>query len=39
MSNNSSSDSADNIVPFGRYKGQPVEVMLADRPYCEWALA
>ena len=39
MSNNSSSDSADNIVPFGRYKGQPVEVMLADRPCCEWALA
>jgi hypothetical protein len=23
-------------VPFGKYRGQPVEVMMADR---EWALA
>jgi hypothetical protein len=26
------------VVPFGKYKGQPVEVMLADLSYCEWAL-
>ena len=24
------------IVPFGKYKGQPVEVMMADRPYTDW---
>lgn len=24
------------IVPFGKYKGQPVERMIADRDYCEW---
>jgi hypothetical protein len=29
----------DNLVPFGKYRGQPVEVMLADRSYCECALA
>jgi len=23
-------------VPFGKYKGQPVEVMAADAGYCEW---
>ena len=39
MSDHSAGDSADNIVPFGKYRGQPVAVMLADRPYCEWALA
>ena len=27
------------IVPFGKYKGQPVEQMMADASYCEWALA
>ena len=27
------------IVPFGKYKGQPVERMMADASYCEWALA
>ena len=26
-----------NIVPFGKYKGQPVEVLLADKNYSEWA--
>lgn len=25
-----------NIVPFGKYKGQPVEVLKADEPYCQW---
>lgn len=24
------------IVPFGKYKGQPVEVLTADTDYCEW---
>lgn len=23
------------VVPFGKYKGQPVEVMTADTDYCE----
>lgn len=27
------------IVPFGKYKGQPVEVMADDREYCDWLLA
>lgn len=24
------------IVPIGKYKGQPLEIMLADVDYCEW---
>ena len=24
------------VVPFGKYKGQPAEVLLADREYCDW---
>ena len=24
------------IVPFGKYKGQPVEVLIADRDYADW---
>lgn len=27
------------IVPFGKYKGQPVELLAADRDYCEWLTA
>jgi hypothetical protein len=27
------------IVPFGKYKGQPVEVLAADTDYCEWLTA
>jgi hypothetical protein len=27
------------VVPFGKYKGQPVEVMMADPPYCERVMA
>ncbi|MER6971170.1 hypothetical protein ABT304_08965 [Nocardioides sp. NPDC000445] len=27
------------IVTFGQYKGQPIEVLLADRNYCEWLLS
>lgn len=25
-----------NIVPFGKYKGQPVEVLAQDKEYCDW---
>jgi hypothetical protein len=28
-----------NVVPFGKYKGQPVEVLAQDRPYLEWLAA
>ena len=28
-----------NIVPFGKYKGQPVEVLAQDRPYLDWLTA
>jgi hypothetical protein len=24
------------IVPFGKYRGQPVEALAQDREYCEW---
>jgi hypothetical protein len=27
---------SSKVVPFGKYKGQPVEAMVADRDYCEW---
>jgi len=27
------------IVPFGKYKGKPVEAMAQDRDYCEWLQA
>jgi hypothetical protein len=30
--------SAD-IVPFGKYKGQPVESLLADQDYMRWLVA
>ncbi|UTF51823.1 hypothetical protein NLA06_08035 [Desulfomicrobium sp. ZS1] len=25
-----------NLAPFGKYEGQPLEVLLADKPYCAW---
>ncbi len=25
-----------NLVPFGRYEGQPIEVLLAEKSYCAW---
>src|SRR4030095_5425364 len=25
-----------DIVPFGKYKGQPVEVLAEDPEYCDW---
>ena len=27
------------IVPFGKYKGQPVDVLTADQDYCEWLVS
>lgn len=30
--------STNEIVPFGKYKGQPLEVIAHDREYCEWLL-
>ena len=24
------------LVPVGKYKGQPVEVLAADKSYCDW---
>ena len=32
-------DKITNIVPFGKYKGQPVEALAADRQYFEWLSA
>jgi len=28
-----------NVVPFGKYKGQPVEVLRGDTAYCDWLTA
>jgi hypothetical protein len=27
------------VVPFGKYKGQPIESMRADAAYCDWLMA
>jgi hypothetical protein len=27
------------VVPFGKYKDKPVELMISDRQYCEWLAA
>jgi len=29
----------DQLVPFGKYKGQPIEVLAADQDYCKWLVA
>lgn len=29
---------AESPVPFGKYKGQPLAVLIADRAYCDWLL-
>lgn len=29
----------NEVVPFGKHKGKPVEVLLQDKPYTEWLLA
>jgi len=31
--------STQDVVPFGKYKGQPLEVIATDRGYCDWLLA
>jgi hypothetical protein len=28
-----------SIVPFGKYRGQPVDALLADQNYLDWMLA
>jgi hypothetical protein len=28
-----------NIIPFGKYKGKPLEVLLSDPSYCNWKLS
>lgn len=35
MSNNTNRNQP-NVVPFGKYKGQPIEVLAADPKYVEW---
>lgn len=27
------------LMPFGKYKGRPVQVVAQDKPYCRWLLA
>lgn len=27
---------SNEIIPFGKYKGQPVDVLMNDKPYLEW---
>lgn len=29
---------SNDIIPFGKYKGQPIEVMAADQKYVEWLM-
>lgn len=31
-------EDSGGIVPFGKYRGQPVEVMMADQSYLDWML-
>jgi len=31
--------SETQIIPFGKYKGRPVESLAADREYCEWLIS
>jgi hypothetical protein len=35
----SSEDGADRIIPFGKYKGQPLAVVKQDRGYMDWLAA
>lgn len=30
--------SESRIIPFGKYKGQPVDVLSQDREYCQWLM-
>lgn len=36
MSYQKISNMSNEIIPFGKYKGQPVDVLKNDRPYLEW---
>ena len=37
MKNNpQAAGTGDSLVPFGKYKGQPLELMLADQDYLQW---
>lgn len=29
---------SNEVVPFGKYKGQPVEILRADDDYCQWLM-
>jgi hypothetical protein len=29
---------SSKLVPFGKYKGQPIEVLAQDRDYCDWLM-
>jgi hypothetical protein len=29
---------AGEVIPFGKYKGQPLDVLTADRDYCDWLM-
>lgn len=29
---------SDNIIPFGRYKGKPIEVLATDKEYVNWLI-
>jgi hypothetical protein len=31
--------SSDAVIPFGKYRGQPLEVLAADRQYADWLMA
>ena len=31
--------SNDKIIPFGKYKGQPLEALHGDPKYCEWLIS
>lgn len=30
---------AEGLIPFGKYKNQPLDLLAADKPYCDWLLA
>lgn len=32
------SDESLGVVPFGKYRGQPIEVLANDRAYCDWLM-
>jgi hypothetical protein len=28
-----------DVVNFGKYRGQPIEILASDRGYCDWLMA